>query len=54
MEAITEAGVSVNAHNLGLETLIANDKRNSVAGIVIAVIVEWSRVTGAIDAMETG
>lgn len=46
MEAITEAGVSVYAHNLGLETLMANGKRNSVAGIVIAVMVE-------IDAMET-
>ena len=46
MEAITEAGVSVYAHNLGLETLMTNGKRNSVAGIVIAVMVE-------IDAMET-
>lgn len=41
MEAITEAGVSVYAHNLGLETLMANGKRNSVADIV------------EIDAMET-
>ncbi len=46
MEAITEAGVSVYAHNLGLETLMANGKRNSVASTVIAVMIE-------IDAMET-
>ena len=46
MEAITQAGVSIYAHNLGLETLQANGKRNPVAGIVIAVMIE-------IDAMET-
>lgn len=46
MEAITEAGVSIYAHNLGLETLLANGKRNPVASIVIAVMIE-------IDAMET-
>ncbi|QJW88367.1 recombinase family protein [Spirosoma taeanense] len=46
MEVITEAGVSIYAHNLGLETLLANGKRNPVAGIVIAVMIE-------IDAMET-
>ena len=46
MEAITQAGVSIYAHNLGLETLLANGKRNPVAGIVIAVMIE-------IDAMET-
>ena len=40
MEAITEAGVSIYAHNLGLETLLANAKRNPVAGIVIAVMIE--------------
>ena len=36
MEAITQEGVSIYAHNLGLETLLANGKRNPVAGIVIA------------------
>lgn len=36
MEAITQTGVSIYAHNLGLETLQANGKRNPVAGIVIA------------------
>jgi DNA invertase Pin-like site-specific DNA recombinase len=46
MEAITQAGVSVYAHSLGLETLLPNGRRNPVAGIVIAVMVE-------IDAMET-
>jgi DNA invertase Pin-like site-specific DNA recombinase len=46
MEAITETGVSIYAHNLGLETLTPTGKRNQVAGIVIAVMVE-------IDAMET-
>lgn len=46
MEAITQAGVSIYAHNLGLETLLANGKRNPVASIVIAVMIE-------IDAMET-
>ena len=46
VEAITEAGVSIYAHNLGLETLLANGKRNPVASIVIAVMIE-------IDAMET-
>ena len=46
MEAITQAGVSIYAHNLGLETLLANGKRNPIAGIVIAVMIE-------IDAMET-
>lgn len=46
MEAITESGVSIYAHNLGLETLLANGKRNPVASIVIAVMIE-------IDAMET-
>lgn len=40
MEAITEAGVPIYAHNLGLETLLANGKRNLVAGIVIAVMIE--------------
>ena len=40
MEAITQAGVSIYAHNLGLETLLANGKRNPVAGIVIAVMIE--------------
>lgn len=40
MEAITEAGVSIYAHNLGLETLLANGKRNPVASIVIAVMIE--------------
>jgi len=46
MEAITQAGVSIYAHNLGLETLLANGKRNPVTSIVIAVMIE-------IDAMET-
>ncbi|XAZ81791.1 recombinase family protein (plasmid) [Fibrella sp. ES10-3-2-2] len=46
MEAITQAGVSIYAHNLGLETLLANGKRNPVASIVIAVMIK-------IDAMET-
>ena len=46
MEAITQAGVSIYAHNLGLETLQPNGKRNPVASIVIAVMIE-------IDAMET-
>jgi len=51
MEAITQAGVSIYAHNLGgpplrLETLQSNGKRNPVASIVIAVMIE-------IDAMET-
>lgn len=46
MEAITECGVSIYAHNLGLETLLATGKRNPVASIVIAVMIE-------IDAMET-
>lgn len=46
MEAITQAGVSIYAHNLGLETLLANGKRNPIAGIVITVMIE-------IDAMET-
>ena len=46
MEALTQAGVSIYAHNLGLETLLANGKRNPIAGIVIAVMIE-------IDAMET-
>lgn len=40
MEAITEAGVSIYAHNLGLETLLATGKRNPVASIVIAVMIE--------------
>ena len=40
MEAITQAGVSIYAHNLGLETLLASGKRNPVAGIVIAVMIE--------------
>lgn len=40
MEAITEAGVSIYSHNLGLETLLATGKRNPVAGIVIAVMIE--------------
>ncbi|WP_186742375.1 recombinase family protein [Spirosoma utsteinense] len=40
MEAITQAGVSIYAHNLGLETLLANGKRNPVASIVIAVMIE--------------
>jgi DNA invertase Pin-like site-specific DNA recombinase len=46
MEAIMATGVSIYAHNLGLETLLANGKRNQVVGIVMAVMVE-------IDAMET-
>lgn len=46
MEAITQAGVSIYAHNLGLETLLPNGRRNPVASIVIAVMIE-------IDAMET-
>lgn len=40
MEAITESGVSIYAHNLGLETLLVNGKRNPVASIVIAVMIE--------------
>lgn len=46
LEEITELGVSVYAHNLGLETLMPNGRRNPVAGIVQAVMTE-------IDAMET-
>jgi DNA invertase Pin-like site-specific DNA recombinase len=46
MEAITETGVSIYAHNLGLETLTPTGKRNQVGDIVIAVMAE-------IDAMET-
>lgn len=46
MEAITEAGVSIYAHNLGPETLLASGKQNPVASIVIAVMI-------GIDAMET-
>ena len=46
MEAITQTGVSIYAHNLGLEMLQANGKRNPIASIVIAVMIE-------IDAMET-
>jgi DNA invertase Pin-like site-specific DNA recombinase len=33
-------GVSIYAHNLGLETQLANGKRNQVVGIVMAVMVE--------------
>lgn len=40
MEAVTEAGVSIYAHNLGLETLLVTGKRNPVASIVIAVMIE--------------
>lgn len=46
LEEITEMGVSVYAHNLGLETLQPNGRRNPVASIVLAVMTE-------IDAMET-
>jgi DNA invertase Pin-like site-specific DNA recombinase len=46
MEAIMAEGVSIYAHNLGIDTLTPTGKRNSVAGIVMAVMFE-------IDAMET-
>lgn len=46
MESITELGVSVYVHNIGIETLMASGKRNPVAGIVMAAMFE-------LDAMET-
>ena len=51
LEEITDLGVSVYAHNLGMETLQSNGsgtslRRNPVASIVLAVMTE-------IDAMET-
>jgi DNA invertase Pin-like site-specific DNA recombinase len=46
METIMGEGVSIYAHNLGIDTLTPTGKRNSVAGIVMAVMFE-------IDAMET-
>jgi DNA invertase Pin-like site-specific DNA recombinase len=46
METIMAEGVSIYAHNLGIDTLTPTGKRNSVAGIVMAVMFE-------IDAMET-
>ncbi|UHG90135.1 recombinase family protein [Spirosoma oryzicola] len=40
VEEITELGVSIYAHNLHLETLLPNYKRNPVTNMILAVMVE--------------
>jgi DNA invertase Pin-like site-specific DNA recombinase len=40
IEEITELGVSIFAHNLHLETLLANGKRNPATNLILAVMVE--------------
>jgi DNA invertase Pin-like site-specific DNA recombinase len=43
MEALTELGVSVYAHNLGLETLLPTGKRNPAAAMIFSLFNEISR-----------
>jgi DNA invertase Pin-like site-specific DNA recombinase len=40
VEEITELGVSIYAHNLNLETLMPNGKRNPVTNLIVSVMVE--------------
>lgn len=43
LEELTELGVSIYAHNYGLETLLSNGKRNPAASLIFVIFNEQAR-----------